>query len=497
MCPCAELAEALDPRTDARLPEVDQLAQIDASLRGPTLLFVGASLFWLLVGTLFSLIAAIQLLNPEFIANCEWLTYGRIFPASSTAMLYGFGDNIAFAVSLWIMARLCKTQVKHLGLLYIAGAFWNVAILWGLGKIILGGSSSIEGMEMSGGVGPVLVLSYALIGLWGILSYQNRQTEHVYVSQWYLLAAFLCFPWMYWSAHVMLFASPARGVMQAVAAAWFNGGVANLWFAPIALAAIYYFLPKILGRPIYGYYLATIGFWSLIMFSGWLGTRTLIFGPIPVWIQTVGIVASVALLVPTVAIAINLLGTARGSVSEVMGNPVLRFLVFSALAFVSGVVINAVASLRVVNEVTGLTDFSVAQNEQGFYAFYVMAMFGAAYYMLPRIFGRDWPASLLLKANFWCCALGITLLLVVLYVGGWQQGAAMNDPFTPFVDILRGAVPVNQARAVAQILLSLGQVAFIVNAGGLMLWWAKDNCPVCRLLGSTCPACKLLKGRAS
>jgi cytochrome c oxidase cbb3-type subunit 1 len=273
--------------------------------------------------------------------------------------------------------------------------------------------------------------------------------------------------------------------------------VANIWFAPIALATIYYFLPKILGRPIYGYYLAPIGFWSLIMFSGWLGTRALIFGPIPVWIQTVGIVGSMAMLVPTVAIAINLLGTVRGRAGEVWGNPVLRFLVFSALAFISGVVINAAASLRVVHQVTGFTDFTVAQNQQGFYAFFVMAMFGAAYYMLPRIFARDWPAVLLMKANFWCCAAGIVLLLAVLYIGGWQQGAAMNDPFTPFVDILRAAIPVNQARAAAEMLLALGQLAFVINAGGLMLWWAKDNCPVCRVLQTSCPVCKVLKGRAS
>jgi cytochrome c oxidase cbb3-type subunit 1 len=256
MCPCESLVQEVDPRTDSTQSEPVLLGQIDASLRGPVTLFCGKALGWLFLGTVLALIAAVKLVNPEFLSGHEFLTYGRIFPAALDALIYGWGCQVVFAVALWLMARLCRTQVKHLGVLYVAMAFWNLAVFWGIVSIFISGPTSVPALDLPPQVTPLLGFSYVMIAMWGVLCFHYRAPGPVYVSQWFLLAALLLFPWVGFTAEMMIFYAPARGVVQSLVNAWYVNDLLWLWFAPVALAVIYYLLPKILGRPIFGYYLS-------------------------------------------------------------------------------------------------------------------------------------------------------------------------------------------------------------------------------------------------
>ncbi len=465
MCCCESLIKEIDPRTDSTQSEPVQLGQVDASLRVPVGLFFGSAVGWLVLGLIFALISAIKMVNPEFLGGCEFLTYGRVFPAAMDILLYGWGCQVAFGVSLWLMARLCRTQVKHLGVLYVAWLFWNLAILWGVGGIFLEGSTSVPMLDMPPQVAPLLGFSYVLIAMWGVLSFHQRQAGSVYVSQWFLLAALLLFPWIGFTAEMMIFFLPARGVVQSIVDAWYVNSLLWLFFAPVALAVIYYLLPKILGKPIFVYYLSLFGFWTLVMVAGWAGPHYLVYGPVPVWLQTVGIVGNVMLIVPVIIFAMNLLVPALKHPREVWSSPVLRFALFGAGAAVLAGFIGAWASLRSESIVTNLTQFTLGHGLNLFFAFFSMAMFAAMYYILPRLLGREWPSAILIKAHFWASALGITVLVLALYFFGWQQGADFNNPDVEVMAAVKGVGMLNDVRVAAAALIVVGQLVFFANFG--------------------------------
>jgi cytochrome c oxidase cbb3-type subunit I len=243
----SSLPPELSPESSSSQPS--EASVIDASLRTALTVLTGSALVWLLVASVLGIISAWQLHTPAFLDSCEYVTHGRIQPAQSNAFLYGWGFNAAFAVSLWIMARLSRGALPGSGVLLLGAAFWNVGVSLGIAGIILGFSTSIEWLEMPGFASPLLLVAYALIASWSVVVFRAGRSEQIYASQWYIFAALFWFPWIYSIAQVMLVFSPVRGTVQSVVHAWFSSNLFLLWFASIALAAIYYFLPKLLRKP--------------------------------------------------------------------------------------------------------------------------------------------------------------------------------------------------------------------------------------------------------
>lgn len=440
-----------------------ELSQIDASIRAAALLFVISAISWLMIGTVFALIAAYKAHEPGFLGAYEFLTFGRVRSAHLNAMALGWGSNIIFAVGLWIMARLSRSPIQHEGLLLIAGSFWNVGLTVGIFGILRGDITSVEWLEIPQYATPLLAISYALIGVWGIMAFRFRKGDHVYVSQWYILAALFWFPWLYIVAQAMIIWFPARGVVQSVTNWWFAHNVLGLWLTPMALATAYYLIPKVLGRPIYSYYLSVLGFWALAIFYNWAGLHHLIAGPIPTWLISAGIVGSIMMVIPVIVVGLNHHMTVVGLHKEVWRSPTLRFVVFGAVSYTLVSLIGSAMALRSVNEVTHFTHFTVGHAHHGVYAFFTMIMFGGVYYMMPRLLKREWPSAGLIRIHFWGSALGITIMVTALSVGGWIQGMEMNDPEIAFLDIVRNTIPWLKARSISGVFLTVGHIAFAMN----------------------------------
>ncbi len=439
------------------------LTRIDASLRFVCLFFFTAALVWLLIGTVFALLTSFSLHSPSLLPCWEWLTFGRIRSAHLNAVAFGWGNNAAFAVAIWIMARLCRAEIRHGGLLLIAAIFWNIGLTVGIFGILRGDITSVEWLEMPTYVAPLLAVSYVLIGAWGVLAFAYKKSEHVYVSQWYILAALFWFPWLYTIVQIMIFFEPALGTVQAITNWWFGHNALGLWFTPIGVAAAYYFLPKVLGVPIRSYYLSLLGFWSLALFYNWAGMHHLIGGPIPVWVISAGTVASVMMVIPVIVTAINHHMTTVGHFKSVWQSPTLRFVVFGAMSYTLSSLIGSTMALREVSQVTHFTHAVVGHAHHGAYGFFTMVMFGSIYYMMPRLLNREWPSACLIRIHFWCAALGITLMAVALHIGGWIQGVEMNTPDILFLQVVKNTVPWLKARSVSGVLLASGHVAFFVN----------------------------------
>jgi cytochrome c oxidase cbb3-type subunit 1 len=433
----------------------------------------------LLIGTVFALVASIKLHTPDFLGDYEWLTFGRVRTAHLNSVVYGWSNNVAFAVAFWLMARLSRARLRHGGLLVVAACFWNLGVTIGIIGILAGDSTSIEWLEIPPYATPLLFVAYALVGVWAVITFRFRKSEHVYVSQWYLLAALFWFPWLYSVAQIMLIFEPARGTVQALVNWWFAHNVLGLWFTPIGLAAAYYFIPKVLGKPIHSYYLSVLGFWSLAIFYNWAGVHHLIGGPVPAWVLSAGIAASLMMVIPVVVTAINHHFTMVGNFGALRYSPTLRFVVFGAVNYTLVSLTGSAMAIRGFNEVTHFTHFTVAHAHQGMYAFFTMVMFGSVYYILPRLLLKEWPSATLIRVHFWATAIGITFYWIELSIGGFIQGTEMNNAAIPFIAVVQHTIPYLLMRSVSGIVITVGHVAFAVN----VLWMLSARRPA----GDTVP----------
>ncbi|MET0262383.1 MAG: cbb3-type cytochrome c oxidase subunit I, partial [Rariglobus sp.] len=431
--------------------------------RTPFVVLAGSAIVWLLVASVLGIIAAFQLHTPSFLDSCSFLTYGRIQPAASNAFIFGWGFNAAFAVSLWLMARLSRAVLPGSALLLVGVLFWNAGVTLGLGGILLGFSTSIEALEIPGFATPLLLVAYAFIASWALFVFRAGRSHQIYASQWYIFAALFWFPWIYSIAQVMLVLSPVRGTVQSVVQTWFSSNLFLLWFASIALALVYYFLPKLLLKSVSNYYLASLSFWWLAIFGSWAGMSRLIGGPVPAWVQTVGAAASFMLVVPLVILSMNFFGTLSGRWSAVSGNITLRFIAFGIVAFVLVLIGWIFSSIHSIAAITQFTYVTVAQAQLGLYGFFSMVVFGALYYILPRVLNTPWASAPLVNVHFWASAFGIVLLVGSLAIGGITQGRLLADATVAFADVTKATQPYLFASIVASVLLVVGQLAFALN----------------------------------
>ncbi len=449
---------------DRGVGEVAWRAPVDASCRYPVVFFYVSAVFWLLVGTVLAIVVSLKFHSPELLSQWGWLTVGRVRPAHLNTMIYGWGSMAGVGTILWLVARLCRVTLPLQLLLVIGGALWNVAVAGGTIGLLTGASTSVEWLEFPYPWSFVFAGVFAVVMAATLLMFSGRKVSHVYVSQWYLFGSVLWFPFLYVLANALIHGDLATGAVQASANWWFAHNVLGLWFTPIGLAAIYYLLPKVLGRPIHSYYLSILGFWTLALFYNWAGTHHLIGGPIPAWLITVGVVGSVMMFIPVTVVAINHHMTMVGHFGRLKDSPTLRFIVFGGMAYTVVSYQGALQALRSINEVTHFTHYTVAHAHLGVYAFFTMVMFGSIYYIAPRLTGREWASARLIRVHFWGSALGMTVYWVGLTWGGFFQGRMMNDPDVPFLDIVAYTVPFLVSRTFAGILMTIGHLAFIVLA---------------------------------
>jgi cytochrome c oxidase cbb3-type subunit 1 len=463
MASASSLAASISPGTPADTVPRAELSEIDDSTKSPALFFLCSAILWLLVGTAFAVISSWKLHSPEFLNQWEWLTFGRARTAHLNTVVYGWAVNASFAVSLWIMARLSRSVVRHSGILMLAGAFWNIGLTVGIIGILAGDSTSVEWLEIPPYATPMLFIAYALIGGWTVVTFRFGKSEHIYVSQWYLLAAFFWFPWLYSVAQIMLIFAPARGTVQSLVNWWFAHNVLGLWLTPVGLAAVYYFLPKVLGKPIHSYYLSVLGFWSLALFYNWAGMHHLIGGPVPAWVLTAGIAASFMMVIPVVVTGINHHLTMVGSFHMLKYSPTLRFIVFGAVNYTLSSLLGSTMADRNVSEVVHFTHAIVGHSHHGLYAFFTMVMFGSIYYMLPRILRKEWPSAMLISIHFWTTAVGVIVMVIALSVVGAREGLEMNNANIPFIDVVKHTVAGLELRSYSGMLMTVGHIAFAVN----------------------------------
>ena len=447
---------------------VDARAIIDMSVRSPVLMFFGSSILWLLLASALGALSALKVNFPDVLSDVAWLTIGRLHPAAGNAFVYGWAATASIGAALWLMARLCKTPFRFRGTLELVCVLWNLGVTLGVFGILYGESTSYLGLEFPRWVSPILFTAFVLIAFWVGLSFRNRTQDEVYISQWYLVAAFLFFPWTYGTANLLLFFIPVQAPAQAVIAAWYAHSLVSLFFVPVALAIAYYIVPKVLGKPIAHYGLAKLGFWTWLLFAGWSGAYGLIGGPIPTWMSSLAITASVLTLLPLYAMFRNFRDTLSGRYSALRHVPSLRFVTVAVWCFLAVGVAGALSGFRGVNSVVHFTLLSEAAGQMVMYGFVSLALFGVIYYASSRLLGLEWESPALIRAHFWFSVVGFGLATISLALGGLIQGLGLNDPKVDSLVLLSFVKPFLFMQLVGAFLTGVGAVCLAASFGLLM-----------------------------
>src|SRR5438067_2608994 len=435
-------------------------ALVDASTRLPVLFFYASAIVWLLIGTLLAGLTSWKLHAPDLLANYSFLTWGRVRPAHMNVMVWGWASMAGIGTAIWLMARLCRTTLRHPLLLIGGGAFWNLGVMLGVAGILAGGSTGFQWLEFPSYASIVLFSAYTLVVSWAVIMFRFRKGAHIYITQWYLLGAFLWFPWVYGAAQIALFVVPVQGVMQAAVNWWFANNLLFLWFGSIGLGTAYYMIPKVIGRPVYSYHLAAIGFWTYALFASWTGMQRLVDGPFPAWMITASIAAMILCIIPVATVGLNHHMTMRGYFPLMRYSPTLRFTVFGAMSYTAFSVLGVVISLRSFARYLQFSEVSVAYSHLGLYAFFSMIMFGAMYYIVPRLVGREWRFASLIKIHFWASVYGIGLMSLMLLAGGLVQGMNMDNPTLPFTESTQSVLPYLRGRSLSGILMTAAHFVF-------------------------------------
>ena len=452
---------------DHNVPRIDESPELsfrvlsDASAAGSVLAFFTSAVVWLLVGTILGLIASLKFNFPDWLGSSPALTFGRVRPAHLNAVIYGWASLASAGCSIWLTVRLCHVEVHWRKLLYASVFLWNLGVLYGTIAILKGDSRGLEWLEFPQGAALLIAVAFACLSLSILRTFHARRVKYLYVSLWYVMASVVWFPILYVIANLPLYSFYSSGVTEAAVNWWFAHNTLTVWFTPIGIAAAYYFIPKVIGRPIHSYYLSLLGFWSFALFYNWNGIHHLIGGPLPTWLISVSIVASVLMVIPVLTVAINHHLTMVGHFGKLKFSPTLRFVVFGAMCYTAVSFQGSIEALRSFNEISHFTHYTIGHAHLGLYAFATMILFGAIYYTMPRLTNWEWPYPSLIKFHFWLAAFGIALYVVSMTVGGLFQGLYMNDPSRPFIASVEVAKPYLLARSASGVLILVGHLIFI------------------------------------
>lgn len=444
----------------------------DKSSSLPAFVLLLTAVCWLIFGSTAALIASIKLHNPDWLVSSAWMTFGRLRTIHLNGVIFGWSSMAGLGVSIWLIPRLLKTPLVGANFVYVGAVIWHVALMCGIAAIGLGYTDGMEWLEIPWQIDIFLVIGGGLMGLPLFLTLVNRKVDHLFVSVWYIGAALIWFPILFFVANIP---NLHFGVQGAAMNWWFGHNVLGLWFTPMGLGAAYYFISKVLGRPIYSYNLSLLGFWALAFFYSQVGGHHLINGPLPTWMITLSIVQSVMMIIPVFAVAVNHHMTVRGNFKAVYYSPTLRFIVLGSMLYTAASIQGSLEALRSVNVITHFTHFTIAHAHLGMYGFFTLIMFGSIYFIMPRIVGWEWPYPWMISAHFWLVTVGFAIYFIGLSIGGWLQGLAMLDPTKTFMDSVTVTMPYLKSRSVGGGLMVLGHVIFVIHFFLISLRYGKKK----------------------
>lgn len=450
--------------------------------------FVFATILFGVVGMLLGVVIAFQLVFPDLnYLLGEYGTFGRLRVLHTSGVIFGFMLSGIFATWYYVGQRVLKVSMAESPFLMFVGKlhFWLYMILMTVAVITLfmGISGGKEYAELEW---PLDILVVVVWVLWGVSIFGLigiRREKSLYISLWYYIATFLGIAMLYlfnnmavptafvadglgkWYHAVSMYA----GANDAMVQWWYGHNAVAFVFTVGIIAQIYYFLPKESGQAVYSYKLSLFSFWGLMFIYLWAGGHHLLYQSVPDWMQTMGSIFSVILILPSWGSAINILLTMKGEWGQLKSNPLIKFMILASTFYMFSTLEGPILSVKSVNALAHFTDWipgHVHDGTLGWVGFMTMA---ALYHMIPRMFKRELYSKKLMEIQFWIQTLGIVLFFTSMWVAGITQGMMWRatDQFGSlsysFIDTVTVLAPYYAIRAVGGALYLIGFFIFVYN----------------------------------
>jgi cbb3-type cytochrome c oxidase subunit I len=388
--------------------------------------FILTSALWFAGATTFGMIAAGYLIAPDFLANVEFIHFGRVRPMHVNAVLFGFVTPGLLAAAFYYFPKLLRTKLYSHKLGVLNAIFWNITVAAGLIGIATGHTQGREYAELAWPVDIMVVISFSMVVFNILMTIRQRKESILFVAIWYTTAAMVLTSVTYCLGNVIW--KPDTGALTGIPDAillWFYGhNIFGLLLTPMALGIAYYALPIATRSPLYSHTLSLLGFWSLIIVYTHIGTHHLLQVPVPTWLKTISIVDSVAMVIPVMIVLINLWYTVKGKLGDIHADIGAKFIFTGTIFYFFVNIQGSMMALPHVQRITHFNNWVVGHAHIGVLGFAGVTALGGLYFILPRITGKPLYSRFLADVQYWLVLIGITGFAVVLTTVGLIQGNA-------------------------------------------------------------------------
>jgi len=438
--------------------------------------FAVMTVVWAIVGMLVGVIIAAQLLWPQLNMDIPWLSFGRLRPLHTNAVIFAFGGSALFATSYYVVQRTCHTRLFSDGLAAFTFWGWQLIILLAAISLPLGLTSGKEYAELEWPIDlliTVVWVGYAVVFFGTIM---KRRVKHIYVANWFYGSFILAVAVLHIVNSLALPVSAFKsysiyaGVVDAMVQWWYGHNAVGFFLTAGFLGMMYYFVPKQAGRPVFSYRLSVVHFWALISIYMWAGPHHLHYTTLPDWAQSLGMVFSLVLFAPSWGGMINGIMTLSGAWHKLRTDPILKFMIVSLSFYGMSTFEGPMMSIKTVNALSHYTDWTIGHVHSGALGWVAMISMGSIYSLLPRVLGRESMYSIkLIDVHFWTSTIGTVLYIASMWMAGVMQGLmwrAVNADGTltyTFVESLKATYPFYAVRLAGGTLFLLGSIIMAYN----------------------------------
>ncbi|MBE9489695.1 MAG: cytochrome-c oxidase, cbb3-type subunit I [Bacteroidetes bacterium] len=438
--------------------------------------FIYATMLWGVVGMLVGLMIAFMFIFPNYTSGISWLSFGRLRPLHTNAVIFAFVGNAIFAGVYYSSQRLLKARMFSDALSKFNFWGWQLIIVGAAITLPLGFTTTKEYAELEWPFDIAIALVWVAFGANLIGTMIKRRQRHLYVALWFYIATFVTVAILHIFNSLELPVSALKsysvyaGVQDALVQWWYGHNAVAFFLTTPFLGLMYYFVPKAANRPVYSYRLSIVHFWSLIFIYIWAGPHHLLYTALPEWAQNLGVAFSIMLLMPSWGGMINGLLTLRGAWDKVRTDPVLKFMVVAITGYGMATFEGPMLSLKNVNAIAHFTDWIIAHVHVGALAWNGFLAFGMIYWLVPRLFKTKLYSVGLANLHFWIGTLGIIMYALPMYVAGFMQ-ASMWKQFNPdgtlvygnFLETVTEIMPMYWMRAIGGTLYLTGMLILVYN----------------------------------
>ncbi len=438
--------------------------------------FTVMTVVWGIVGMLVGVIIAAQLVWPQLNFDIPYLTYSRLRPLHTNAVIFAFGGSALFATSYYVVQRTCQVRLFSDRLAAFTFWGWMLVIVLAAITLPLGITTSKEYAELEWPIDiliAVVWVSYAIVFFGTLL---KRRVKHIYVANWFFGAFILTVAVLHIVNSAAIPISMTKsysvyaGTMDAMIEWWYGHNAVGFFLTAGFLGIMYYFIPKQVGKPVYSYRLSVVHFWALISLYMWAGPHHLQYTALPDWAQSLGMVFSLMLLAPSWGGMINGIMTLSGAWYKLRQDPILKFLVVSLSFYGMSTFEGPMMAIKTVNALSHYTDWTIGHVHSGALGWVALVTIGAIYALIPKVFNRKQMYSIkLIDIHFWVSTLGIVLYITSMWIAGVMQGLmwrAVNDDGTltySFVESLEATHPYYMVRLLGGFLFFCGMLLMAYN----------------------------------